>query len=95
MLSNRGREWTANVLLGLGALLWSIPVASIQALATADQIGKVSFVKMTCMICFDFDSATAQRIVTCVLAHVPGMAWIATLNGGEVAAFVSAVDCIV
>ena len=37
---SKGREWTANVLLGLGAILWSIPVASIQALATADQIGK-------------------------------------------------------
>ncbi|KAL7539932.1 hypothetical protein ACHAXR_009727 [Thalassiosira sp. AJA248-18] len=57
---SKGREWTANVLLGLGALLWSIPVASIQALATADQI-----------------------------ATVPGMAWIATLNGGDVAAFVN------
>ncbi len=38
-----GREWTANMLLGLGAILWSIPVASIQALATADQIGESSF----------------------------------------------------
>lgn len=56
----RGREWTANVLLGLGAILWSVPVASIQALATADQI-----------------------------ATVPGLSWINTLNGGEVAAFVS------
>jgi len=36
-----GREWTANMLLGLGAILWSIPVASIQALATADQIANV------------------------------------------------------
>mmetsp|Transcript_1282 Transcript_1282/g.2730 ORF Transcript_1282/g.2730 Transcript_1282/m.2730 type:complete len:1017 (+) Transcript_1282:31-3081(+) len=57
---SKGREWTANVLLGIGAILWSIPVASIQALATADQI-----------------------------ATVPGMAWIATLNGGDVAAFVN------
>lgn len=38
---SKGREWTANVLLGLGAILWSIPVASIQALATADQIGEI------------------------------------------------------
>jgi len=38
---SKGREWTANVLLGIGAILWSIPVASIQALATADQIGKI------------------------------------------------------
>jgi hypothetical protein len=53
---SRGRVNTTNVLLGLGALLWSIPVASIQALASA---------------------------------AVPGMAWIATLNGGEVAAFVN------
>jgi len=57
---SKGREWTANVLLGLGAILWSVPVASIQALATADQI-----------------------------ATVPGMAWINTLNGGEVAGFVN------
>eukprot|EP00581_Thalassiosira_minuscula_P017487 CAMPEP_0183711430 /NCGR_PEP_ID=MMETSP0737-20130205/6933_1 /TAXON_ID=385413 /ORGANISM="Thalassiosira miniscula, Strain CCMP1093" /LENGTH=1006 /DNA_ID=CAMNT_0025939935 /DNA_START=103 /DNA_END=3123 /DNA_ORIENTATION=+ len=57
---SKGREWTANVLLGLGAILWSVPVASIQALATADQI-----------------------------ATVPGMAWINTLNGGEVANFVN------
>eukprot|EP00804_Cyclotella_cryptica_P010295 CCRYP_012233-RB/>CCRYP_012233-RB protein AED:0.36 eAED:0.36 QI:398/1/1/1/0.85/0.87/8/444/916 len=38
---SKGREWTANMLLGLGAILWSIPVASIQALATADQIATV------------------------------------------------------
>ncbi|KAL7521067.1 hypothetical protein ACHAWX_005758 [Stephanocyclus meneghinianus] len=38
---SKGREWTANMLLGLGAILWSIPVASIQALATADQIANV------------------------------------------------------
>jgi hypothetical protein len=49
---------------------------------------------MTYKICFGFDSAVAQRLVSCVLAHVPGMAWIATLNGGEIAAFVSAVVCI-
>ena len=35
---SRGREWTANVLLGLGALLWSVPVATIQALAAAIDI---------------------------------------------------------
>lgn len=56
---SKGREWTANVLLGIGAILWSVPVASIQALATADQI-----------------------------ATIPGMSWINTLNGGDVAAFV-------
>jgi hypothetical protein len=33
---SRGREWTTNMLLGIGAILWSIPVASIQALATAE-----------------------------------------------------------
>jgi hypothetical protein len=27
---SKGREFTANMLLGLGAILWSIPVASIQ-----------------------------------------------------------------
>eukprot|EP00986_Skeletonema_menzelii_P004681 scaffold1625_cov144-Skeletonema_menzelii.AAC.10 len=57
---SRGREWTANLLLGIGAILWSIPVASIQALATADQI-----------------------------AAVPGMGWLETLDGGNVAAFVN------
>eukprot|EP00985_Skeletonema_marinoi_P023778 scaffold16004_cov202-Skeletonema_marinoi.AAC.2 len=57
---SRGREWTANMLLGVGAILWSIPVASIQALATADQI-----------------------------ATVPGMGWLETLDGGNVAAFVN------
>lgn len=57
---SRGREWTANMLLGVGAILWSIPVASIQALATADQI-----------------------------ATVPGMGWLATLDGGHVAVFVN------
>ena len=38
---SKGREWTANLLLSLGAILWSIPVASIQALATADQIAEI------------------------------------------------------
>ena len=41
---SKGREWTANVLLGIGAILWSVPVASIQALATADQIGEYFYV---------------------------------------------------
>ena len=27
---SKGREFTANMLLGLGAILWSVPVASIQ-----------------------------------------------------------------
>jgi hypothetical protein len=31
---SKGREWTANVLLGVGAILWSIPVASIQVSPT-------------------------------------------------------------
>lgn len=57
---SKGREATANVLLGVGAILWSIPVASIQALATADQ-----------------------------LATVPGMSWISTISGGDVASFVN------
>ena len=90
--SNRGREWTANLFLGLGALLWSIPVASIQALATADQIGELSIVSYH-TVCFSF--CRTSNLLSYDSAHVPGMAWIATLNGGEIAAFVSTVYCII
>lgn len=34
------RENIATALIGLGAILWSIPLAAIQAFATADSIGK-------------------------------------------------------
>ncbi len=72
-------------------MLWSIPVASIQALATADQIGELSIVSHH-TICFLFCRITNP--FSYVSAHVPGLAWIATLNGGEIAAFVSTVYCI-
>mmetsp|Transcript_12989 Transcript_12989/g.30705 ORF Transcript_12989/g.30705 Transcript_12989/m.30705 type:complete len:949 (+) Transcript_12989:219-3065(+) len=39
---SRGREFTANTLLAVGAILWSIPVASIQALATVDTLASVT-----------------------------------------------------
>jgi len=39
--NSNGREMTANFLLGLGAILWSIPVAAIQALATVERIAQV------------------------------------------------------
>ncbi len=35
------RENVANVLICLGAILWSIPLAAIQAFATADAISKI------------------------------------------------------
>jgi len=38
---SKGREWTANFFLMIGAILWSIPIASIQALATAETLAKV------------------------------------------------------
>lgn len=38
---SKGREWIANIFLVLGAILWSIPIASIQAFATADKLAKV------------------------------------------------------
>lgn len=37
----KGREWTANFLLVLGAVLWSIPIASIQALATVEHLATI------------------------------------------------------
>jgi hypothetical protein len=33
-----GRQWTASSLLGIGAILWSIPVTAIQALANLDSL---------------------------------------------------------
>lgn len=36
-----GREWTADVLLGLGAVLWSIPVTFIQALANLNSLASI------------------------------------------------------
>jgi hypothetical protein len=74
--------------LGIGALLWSIPVASIQALATADQIGKLPLRCLILTLLFlirDMQNA----VLFFISAAVPGMAWIATLNGGDVSAFVS------
>jgi len=37
----RGREWTANIIIGFGAILWSTVVASIQAWATVDRLATV------------------------------------------------------
>lgn len=39
--SSSGRSWTANFFIGFGALLWSIPVASIQAFATVDNLANI------------------------------------------------------
>jgi len=33
------RERTTNMLFGLGAVLWSVPLTAIQALATAKSVG--------------------------------------------------------
>ena len=38
-VGNNRRESNANILLALGALLWSIPLASIQAIASAEKVG--------------------------------------------------------
>lgn len=37
------RALTANIFIGLGAILWSIPLAAIQAFATAASLGKLEF----------------------------------------------------
>jgi len=37
----RRRERYVNVLLGVGIILWSIPLAAIQAFATADQVARI------------------------------------------------------
>ena len=42
MAWSKGREFTANTLLAVGAILWSIPVASIQALATVETLASVT-----------------------------------------------------
>lgn len=34
-----GREWTANLFLFVGAILWSVPVAFVQALANLKSLG--------------------------------------------------------
>lgn len=36
-----GREWTANIFLGFGALLWSVPVTGVQALANLDSLAQI------------------------------------------------------
>jgi hypothetical protein len=36
-----GREWTADFFLGLGAILWSIPVAAVQALANLESLSMI------------------------------------------------------
>ena len=36
-----GREWTANMFLGFGALLWSIPVTGVQALANLNSLSQI------------------------------------------------------
>ena len=43
MTWSRGRELTANLFLSLGAILWSVPVASIQAIANIDSLGKPEY----------------------------------------------------
>mmetsp|Transcript_19053 Transcript_19053/g.27923 ORF Transcript_19053/g.27923 Transcript_19053/m.27923 type:complete len:1047 (+) Transcript_19053:87-3227(+) len=38
---NNRREWVSNVFFGIGAILWSVPLAGIQALATAEYLAKI------------------------------------------------------
>jgi len=35
------REWMANALLGVGAILWSVPVTAIQAMANLSQLARI------------------------------------------------------
>ena len=44
MTWSRGRELTANLFLSIGAILWSVPVASIQAIANIDSLGKPNMI---------------------------------------------------
>lgn len=46
-----GREWTANVFLCVGAILWSIPVTGIQALANLDEIGECNQAQHLFCVC--------------------------------------------
>jgi len=41
LLWSSGRTWSANVLLGCGAILWSIPLTAIQAWATVDSLAQI------------------------------------------------------
>lgn len=36
-----GREWTADIFLGLGAVLWSVPVTAVQALANLNSLSTI------------------------------------------------------
>ena len=38
--TTENRQWIAGFLLGLGAILWSIPLTIIQAFATAESLGE-------------------------------------------------------
>lgn len=39
---SKGREWTANIFLSFGAILWSIPVATLQAFSNLESLCTLS-----------------------------------------------------
>eukprot|EP00592_Proboscia_alata_P024003 CAMPEP_0194448308 /NCGR_PEP_ID=MMETSP0176-20130528/129494_1 /TAXON_ID=216777 /ORGANISM="Proboscia alata, Strain PI-D3" /LENGTH=971 /DNA_ID=CAMNT_0039275269 /DNA_START=42 /DNA_END=2958 /DNA_ORIENTATION=+ len=41
MVFSYGRKWTANFLLVIGAILWSIPLTAIQAIASVESLSKI------------------------------------------------------
>jgi len=70
---SKGREWTANCLLVIGAILWSIPVASIQALATAEKFAKApGFIWI--------NSLTGGRFNSFIIGYLPVVALLAIIS---------------
>jgi len=55
----QGRAFLANVLLSLGAILWSIPLAMIQALATADSLARIPGMEWI----LSFDEGTLRGLI--------------------------------
>lgn len=58
---SKGREFTANMLLGLGAILWSIPVASIQVSSLSIVMKNVSSISKSNAFTFTFEAGLGNR----------------------------------
>merc|ERR1719215_2145491 len=58
------RQNTANILLVLGALLWSIPLVAIQALATADSLSRVPGMEW-------LESLTNNQLYPFLISYLP------------------------
>ena len=80
------RERTVNIVLFLGVILWSFPLAAIQAFAKAKYLVRFPH---NCLTCTSVTRLFLSNIFVLIQAQFPGMEWIETFHGGTLSKFVN------